>query len=114
MKIAVASKSGTEIDLHFGQATSFLIYEYSNGIACKLGEVAVEKYCPSGTDAPSRHPQFGEIAAALEGCQAVVSVQIGQLPREELLNVDIIPITTTAVIDDALKLAYEVVSKVTT
>jgi predicted Fe-Mo cluster-binding NifX family protein len=113
MKIAVASKSGTKIDQHFGHAERFLIYDYSDGDVRKISEVAIEKYCQFDPENPFRHPQFDGIVSALDGCQAVVTVQIGQLPREQLLKKNIVPITTTAAIDDAVKMAYEVVSKVT-
>ena len=111
MKIAIATKSGTEIDQHFGHAERFLIYDYSNDSYEQVDEVSVDKYCQFDPDNPFRHRQFDGIVKALSGCQAVVTAMIGQLPREELLKAGILPVTTSAEIAPALKLANDLVEK---
>lgn len=107
MLIAVASKSGTEVDQHFGHAERFLIYKYQSGNPQQVKEVSVEKYCSYDPDHPFRHPQFSAIVEALEGCKAVVTAQIGELPKQELAKVGITPISTTGPIPEALKLAHD-------
>lgn len=109
MLIAVASKSGTEIDQHFGHAERFLIYDYGSGDPQPLREVAVDKYCSYDPDHPFRHPQFNAIVSALEGCKAVVTSMVGELPKQELRKVGITPIVTSGPIPDALKLAHDLV-----
>lgn len=107
MLIAVASKSGTEVDQHFGHAKRFLIYKYRAGNPQQVKEVVVEKYCSYDPDHPFRHPQFDAIVKALEGCKAVVTEMIGELPKQELLKVGIKPIVTTGPITTSLKLAHD-------
>lgn len=107
MLIAVASKSGTEVDQHFGHARRFLIYDYGGGSPEPIKEVAVEKYCSYDPDHPFRHPQFQAIAEALEGCRAVVTERIGELPKQELQKVGLTPIVTSGPIAAALKLAHD-------
>lgn len=107
MLIAVASKSGTEIDTHFGHAEKFLIYEYARGECRKVEEVSVDRYCSFDPDHPFRHAQFDTIAGALKDCRAVVIQQIGQLPSEELQKLGIKPITTTGPIEEALRKAHD-------
>lgn len=107
MLIAVASKSGTEVDQHFGHAKRFLIYKYQSGNPQQIKEVAVEKYCSYDPDHPFRHPQFDAIVQALDGCKAVVTAQIGELPKQELAKVGIKPISITGPIPEALKLAHD-------
>lgn len=107
MLIAVASKTGTEVDQHFGHAERFLIYDYGSGDPQPLKEVAVDKYCSYDPDHPFRHPQFNGIVSALEGCKVVVTEMIGELPKQELAKVGIVPIVTSGPIADALKLAHD-------
>jgi len=107
MIIAVTTKSGTEVDQHFGHAERFLIYDYGGGSPEPVKEVAVEKYCSYDPDHPFRHPQFEAIVKALEGCRAVVTEMIGELPRQELEKVGLTPVVTSGPISDALKLAHD-------
>jgi predicted Fe-Mo cluster-binding NifX family protein len=109
MLIAVASKSGTEIDQHFGHAERFLIYDYGGGSPEPVKEVQVEKYCSYDPDHPFRHPQFNAIISALDGCKVVVTEMIGDLPKQELQKVGITPLVTKGPITDALKLAHDTV-----
>jgi len=107
MLIAVASKGGNEVDQHFGHAERFLIYDYGGGDFRPLREVRVEKYCSFDPDHPFRHPQFSAIVQALEGCRAVVTAMIGELPRQELQKVGIVPIVSSGLIPAALKQAHD-------
>jgi len=107
MLIAVASKTGSEVDQHFGHAERFLIYDYQSGTPQQVKEVFVEKYCSYDPDHPFRHPQFDAIAKALHGCKAVVTEMIGELPKQELLKVGLTPIVASGPIVDALKLAHD-------
>lgn len=106
MRIAVASKSGTEVDQHFGHAERFLIYDCSRGQARQVSEVQVEKYCSFDPDHPFRHRQFDAIVEALQGCRAVVTAMIGELPRQELLKAGIEPVTAVGPIEQALHAAH--------
>ena len=109
MLIAVASKTGTEVDQHFGHAERFLIYDYGSGNPQPLKEVQVDKYCSYDPDHPFRHPQFNGIVSALEGCKVVVTAMIGELPKQELQKVGIFPLVASGPIDAALKLAHDTV-----
>ena len=107
MLIAVASKTGTEVDQHFGHAERFLIFDYGGGSPEPVKEVTVDKYCSYDPAHPFRHPQFNGIVSALEGCKVVVTEMIGELPKQELKKVGITPIVTKGPIADALKLAHD-------
>ncbi len=99
MRIAVASKSGTEVDQHFGHAERFLLYECADGVPNLVGDVKVEKYCSFDVDHPFREKQFGAIVDALRGCSAVVMAMVGELPRQELKKAGIEPVTADGPID---------------
>ena len=68
MLIAVASKTGTEVDQHFGHAEKFRIFKYRKGDPVQVAEVKVEKYCTFDLEHPFRHAQFDGIAEALKDC----------------------------------------------
>ena len=109
MLIAVATKSGTEVDQHFGHAESFKIFKYRKGDPVQVKEVEVEKYCSFDPDHPFRHRQFDGIVEALKGCQAVVTAMIGELPRQELEKHGIKVISMPGPLEPALKLAHDTV-----
>jgi predicted Fe-Mo cluster-binding NifX family protein len=106
MRIAVASKSGTEVDQHFGHAERFLIYDCAGGSPRQIDEVTVEKYCSLDPDHPFRHRQFDAIVAALQGCRAVVTAMIGDYPRQELEKAGIAALSATGPIVTALLAAH--------
>ncbi len=105
MRIAVASKSGTQVDQHFGHAERFLIYEAHPEGASPVGTVEVEKYCVFDPEHPTRFDLLGRTIAALEGCRAVVTAMIGEAPRAELKKAGIKAICAEGPIDAALRAA---------
>lgn len=107
MLIAVASKSGREVDQHFGQAERFLIYDYRGGAPRAIREVAVDKYCTSDPGHSFHVPRFAAIARALDGCRAVVTEMIGELPKDALQKAGITAVVTSGPIGPALTLAHD-------
>jgi len=91
MLIAVASRSGKEIDQHFGHAERFLIYEVEGNRANLVDEKKVERYCSMDQDHPLRGDLLKKIADAVWGCRAVACAQIGQAPLMEMerLGIDV-------------------------
>lgn len=107
MLIAVASKSGTEVDQHFGHAATFRIFKYRKGDPVQVAEVEVEKYCSFDPDHPFRHAQLNGIVEALKDCKAVVTAMIGELPKQELEKQGFKVISTAGPLEPALKLAHD-------
>ena len=109
MRIAVASKSGTEVDQHFGHAERFLIYDFNQGLPQQVDEVLVEKYCSFDPDHPFRQRQFAAIIEALQGCRAVVIAMIGEYPRQELEKAGLAHVVAVGPIGAALRAAHAAV-----
>jgi predicted Fe-Mo cluster-binding NifX family protein len=107
MLIAVTSKTGTEVDQHFGHAERFLIYQYEQGSFRLIREVSVEKFCAYVPDQPFRHGRFQGIAEAIEGCQLVVTAMIGEYPKEQLKKLGIQAVAVSGPIPRALAEACE-------
>jgi nitrogen fixation protein NifB len=79
--VAVATKGGGRINLHFGHATEFQIYEVDSRGARFVGHRRTEQYCGDG------HGEDAAMAAtiaALEGVSALLCAKIGERPRERL------------------------------
>jgi predicted Fe-Mo cluster-binding NifX family protein len=84
MLIAVATKDGKLINQHFGHAERFLIFAVEDGVARLVDEKKVDKYCTYDPEHPLRRNVLVKIAAALEGCSAIVSAKIGEAPQAEM------------------------------
>jgi predicted Fe-Mo cluster-binding NifX family protein len=110
MRIAVATRSGQEVDLHFGQAEAFAIFEVDEQEIRPKSVVMVEKYCSSDPNHTAHESRFAGIANALEGCRAVVSVQIGDLPRTALTRAGIQHINGAGPVSQVLRRAYQLIS----
>ena len=109
MLIAVTSKSGTEVDQHFGHAEQFRIYKYSSEGSEQVSVVDVEKYCSFDPDHPCRHRQCSAIAEAIGGCRAVATAMIGELPKQELEKLGIKAVAVSGPIEEALKATHDAV-----
>ncbi len=109
MLIAVASKSGTEVDQHFGHAEKFRIFKYRKGDPIQVAEVEIEKYCSFDPDHPFRHAQLNGIVEALKDCKAIVTAMIGELPKQEMEKSGFKVISATGPLEPALKMAHDAV-----
>ena len=106
MRIAIASKSGTEVDQHFGHAERFLIFDFHQGSPRQVAEIQVEKYCSFDPAHPFRPDQFNAIVEALAGCQAIVTARIGDYPRLELEKAGLAHLSATGPIEPVLRAAH--------
>ena len=97
MKIAVASTNGKNVDLHFGDANRFLIYEINDGEG-KFQEIR-EK-----TEIPINNHQERWVASIdiIEDCKAVLCSKIGKEPMIELRKLGIKPIQLDCEVKDAI------------
>ena len=86
MKIAVASKDGISINLHFGHAKQFWIYEVSEAGAELLETRDVEHYCLGNSSSQSA---MAMILETINDCVAVFVAKIGDGPTEKLAAVGV-------------------------
>lgn len=104
MRIAVASKSGTEVDQHFGHAEKFHIYELGGKCASpkKVSEVSVVKFCSADPDHAFGPSRMADILKAVDGCTLMVTAQIGEYPRQELEKAGIRHVSSGGPIEEAI------------
>ncbi len=102
--VAVATKSGTMVDVHFGQAKEFYIYR-SNGVDMEfLEKRKVEQYCNGAEhcEEESKHSKIDKIIHTIGDCKYVYSLKIGDAPREKLRERGIIPVSSYDYIEKAI------------
>lgn len=89
LKFAVASKTGLNVDMHFGHAEEFYIYEFVSGEVLFLEKRKVSKYCTGSEDCNSKEDKISKIIATIKDCQYVLALRIGDAPKEKLAKLGI-------------------------
>lgn len=84
VKIAVATKYGKLVDLHFGHATEFRIYQGENDRFELLETRQVNKYCAGMQECDSEEDRREGIVDSLKDCAAVLTMRIGHSAKERL------------------------------
>lgn len=86
LKLAVASKNGISINLHFGHAKEFWIFEVS-ALECRLLERrSVDHYCHGQTGDRSA---MQKILESINDCSAVMVAKIGEGPVAKLAAIGV-------------------------
>lgn len=83
-KFAVSSRSGINIDQHFGHASEFYIYSYNCGTIRFLEKRNVDKYCTGIVECNEHEDKISKIVRTIEDCQGVLVLRIGVEPRKKL------------------------------
>lgn len=106
-RFAVASKNGSLVDLHFGHAQEFYIYECKSGEVTYLETRKAEKYCNGNSDCNDETDKIERMIKSISDCQGVLSMRIGEVPKMKLREKGIKVITTYDKVIDAVKKAAE-------
>lgn len=100
---AVASKSGINVDLHFGHTDDFYIYEYTSDEVRFKEKRNVEKYCDGKELCDHKQDKIAKIIATLSDCDGVIAMRIGESPKVRLKDKGIKVISTFDKIENAVK-----------
>mgnify|MGYP001424666390 CR=1 FL=1 len=108
VRIAVATRGGGKVNLHFGHAKEFLVYE-ADGVSSRLlGVRKIQAYC-NGTaecdedDGKGKSSILAETVDLLRDCRILLCSGIGPFPQEALRKADIMTIVTKDDIDTSLE-----------
>jgi nitrogenase cofactor biosynthesis protein NifB len=107
IQVAVATKSGMIVDQHFGHATEFYIYEYTNGNAVFKEKRPVGQYCKGPDDCGESDNRMDQIISTISDCNVVVAMRIGDVPKQKLRDKGILTFITYDRIEDSVKMAAE-------
>lgn len=83
-KFAISSKSGINIDQHFGHSTEFYIYSYDSGNIRFLEKRNVDKYCTGSDECDEHEDKISKTIKIIGDCDAVLALRAGFEPRERL------------------------------
>jgi MoaA/NifB/PqqE/SkfB family radical SAM enzyme len=108
-RIAVASAGGFLVDRHFGHAHDLLIYEVNETQTCFVGRRPIEKYCGGPEACDDHEDRLARAVAALDGCEAVIVLRIGDAPRKALEEKGFRVVMSTNRIEDAVREVYEAI-----
>jgi MoaA/NifB/PqqE/SkfB family radical SAM enzyme len=106
-RVAVASAGGFVVDRHFGHAADLLVYEVNEDRVCFVGRRPIGKYCAGPTNCDDPEERLARAVSALEGCEAVVVLRIGDAPRRSLEARGFRVVMSTNRIEDAVREVYE-------
>ncbi|MYM62283.1 NifB/NifX family molybdenum-iron cluster-binding protein [Pseudomaricurvus sp. HS19] len=85
-RIAVASKDGLSVNLHFGHAKEFFVYDVSDDAITLLERRKVDHYCHGQTGDQSA---MQKILATINDCSAVLVAKIGDGPIAKLSRIGV-------------------------
>jgi nitrogen fixation protein NifB len=107
--MAVASKGQGIINLHFGHAQEFLVYEASQAGVKFIRAAKAELYCTGDDSCGEAESRIEQIIKSLAGCEVVLCAKIGYEPWGKLEAAGIQPNGEHAmeVIEDAVKAVYQ-------
>lgn len=83
-KFAVASKSGINIDQHFGHAKEFYIYDYKAGKVAFVEKRNVDNYCNGKSECNDSEDKIEKIIKVINDCNGVLSLRMGDEPMHKL------------------------------
>lgn len=107
IKVAVASKHEGVIDLHFGHAREFKIYQVTTDGGCIFVETrGVNPYCHGAAECGDDKDTLEGIKKLLSDCHSLFCVRIGLEPERRLKEAGIEVITTYDRIEEAVRMWF--------
>ena len=107
LKVAVTSKQGTLVDLHFGHAKEFLIYEIKGSEISFLESRAVDQYCSGIAECDQEQSRRTAVVDVIADCQAVLTLRIGYHARQKLLERGIISVEHWDTVEQGLRFVQQ-------
>jgi nitrogenase molybdenum-iron protein alpha/beta subunit/MoaA/NifB/PqqE/SkfB family radical SAM enzyme len=111
-RFAVATKNGAIVDLHFGHAKEFYIYESDGESVNFIEKRGVVNYCDGPGREDGKEDRWDSIINALRDCAAVLALRTGLIPEKRLKENGINVITTYERVETAVLLAAKERSEV--
>lgn len=103
-RVAVASKEQKRVDLHYGHADEFYIYDVDGVKSLFVEKRHVNKYCEGVEDCGGEEKD--SVVEAISDCNAVLSMRTGHEARMRLAQHGITAVESCTAIDEGLVHAY--------
>ncbi len=103
LRAAVASRGEGRVNLHFGHAKEFMVYETDGQDVTFLGIRKVQAYCHGKASCNGdKAATLREIIASLSDCSVLFSAGIGKVPEAKLKAAGIIPVVKPGQIEELI------------
>ncbi|WP_223070339.1 nitrogenase cofactor biosynthesis protein NifB [Paenibacillus caui] len=103
LRVAVASRGEGRVNLHFGHAKEFMVYETDGENVTFLGIRKVQAYCHGRASCNGdKEATLREIIRDLSDCSVLFSAGIGKLPEAKLKAAGIIPIVNRGNVEELI------------
>jgi nitrogenase molybdenum-iron protein alpha/beta subunit/MoaA/NifB/PqqE/SkfB family radical SAM enzyme len=104
-RFAVATRSGVLVDLHFGQAEEFYVYDSDGADVRFIEKRKVSQYCNGKEDCGDKESKWTAVLAAVADCNGVLALRIGDSPAEKLRDAGIAAVATYEQVETAIRAA---------
>ncbi|EKQ52384.1 MAG: nitrogenase cofactor biosynthesis protein NifB [Clostridium sp. Maddingley MBC34-26] len=111
LRFAIASKTGKVVDLHFGHATEFYIYDYKDNNPIFVEKRDVDQYCNGKEGYDDEVDKFKRTMNVLEDCNGIISLRIGSSPTNKFKSKGIEVFMTCEEVEGAVLKAAESIIK---
>ncbi|SDY24079.1 nitrogen fixation protein NifB [Evansella caseinilytica] len=103
IRIAATTRGSAKVNLHFGHAKEFLIFDCSDSGIQFVGIRKVQSYCVGKLNCGSnKQPILAETSEVLKDCQILLCSGIGDVPKEYLLKKGIVTYVKSGDIEELL------------
>jgi nitrogen fixation protein NifB len=106
-KVAVATLNGDLVDLHFGQAKKFLVFQVEGLKLTEMDPIVIDQVPNVAMSGDAHKGKLEMLAEALQGCDVVVAMSIGTPAREYLKEEGIQSYTAKGAVRTAVKEAVD-------
>ncbi len=104
-KVAVASSDGVDVDVHFGQAAQFLLFEVHEGKITPKGSIRVDNMPNVAMFGESHRGKLENMALALKGNDVVVAKSFGDPAKEFLRDEGIATFVSACAVEEGVRAA---------
>lgn len=105
--VAVTSRYGKLVDLHFGQTEEFRIYRVDRNRYELIEIRRLEKYCTGNAECSAEEARREAILAALDDCDAVLTMRLGYQAQKRLLKRGIMSVEYCYTVESGLYYTVE-------
>ena len=106
-KVAVATLDGENVDLHFGQAKRFLVFQVEGATISEMDPIDVGQAPNVALSGDSHKGKLEMLAEVLRGCDLVVAMSFGTPAKEYLREEGIMSYTAKGAVRIAVKEAVD-------
>ena len=103
MRIAVTSSDGKNVNVHFGMAQDFLIFDVEDDKIEQKETRSSLPWCGEDADAKFEDDAIEKAASVISDCEAVLIGKIGECAYDDLMDNGILPFESNDSIENTIK-----------